>query len=440
MAGAATGRPAWTATALALATVLVQACAPTPPEPISRDEQALVFFSGGIYRDPAVGAYVRGVGQRLVEAAGQPAGDWQFLVLDTPGTNAFTLPGNRVYVTRGMLTLANDAAELGSVLAHELGHAISADGTRPASEAERRASEFRADSLGMGYLERAGYDAGAQPDFLRTFLRYQRLSSELAGDPAAETAGPGHPALADRLAIAEREAAGAPPGRRDRAAYLAAIDGLVWGNGPAQGFVSGGRFIHPFLGFTFESPRGYVLENRPDAVVAAGPRGGLFLLDSVRDPGGTPADYLADDWVPEIGEEVRAEAITGLRETDVNGLPAAQGRVLLHSERSERVADLTVVRLNGRLYRLAGLHQANDAASEALLAAVTASFRALSRPEARSARPRHLKVHRIAAGEDVAALVAAMPVPAPRATFEVLNGLQPGKVLRVGDEIKLVVP
>jgi predicted Zn-dependent protease len=47
-------------------------------------------------------------------------------------------------------------------------------------------------------------------------------------------------------------------------------------------------------------------------------------------------------------------------------------------------------------------------------------------------------VHRIAAGEDVAALAEAMPVEAPRETFELLNGLRPGRVLRVGDEVKLV--
>ena len=110
---------------------------------------------------------------------------------------------------------------------------------------------------------------------------------------------PDHPALADRLNAARREAgAAAGAGVRNRAAYLAAIDGMTWGDGPAQGFVRGRRFVHPDLGFAFDAPAGYAVANLPDAVVASGPDGAMLLMDSVADPGGSPADYLARGWVP----------------------------------------------------------------------------------------------------------------------------------------------
>ena len=50
-----------------------------------------------------------------------------------------------------------------------------------------------------------------------------------------------------------------------------------------------------------------------------------------------------------------------------------------------------------------------------------------------------VRLHRIAAGDDVRALAATMPVGnAPLARFDLLNGLGPGESLRVGDVVKLV--
>ncbi|MFT3972774.1 MAG: M48 family metalloprotease [Amaricoccus sp.] len=431
-----------TVAALALAAVLAQACAPGPPAgvaPVSEVEARLLTASGGLYPDDALASYVRGVGMSLVRAAGLPRDGWQFLVLDTPEANAYSLPGNRIYVTRGMLALANDEAELATVLAHEIGHAVSGDADHDAPDAERRASEFRADRLGMGYLVRAGYDAEAQVDFLRTLLAQRRLAFRLAGvDPRTEASAPSnHPALADRLVVARREAAGAS-GRRGRDAYLAAIDGLVWGDGPSQGFVDGQTFFSPKLGFAFDAPIGYGLTNRKDSVTADGSHGAMFLLDSVADPGGSPVDYLALRWVPKIAEDIGAGPVTGLQSIQLNGLEAARGRVMLHDGRSERVADLTVVRLGGRLYRLTGLRRTGDATAAAALAATAASFHAVDPAEARTYQPPRLLVHQITPGEDVRALAEAMPVDAPRATFDMLNELRPGRVLREGDVVKLV--
>lgn len=444
MAGAETGGVARIAAALALASALLQGCAPASSmaaEPVSQAEAGLVAESGGLYPDRALAGYVRRVGMALVKAAGKRGAGWQFLVLDTPEANAFALPGGRIYITRGMLALADDEAELATVLAHEIGHAVSGDPERQVGDSARRAAEFHADRLGMSYLEAAGYDPHAQPDFLWILLANHRLAVRLAGgDPASgASSGSGHPALADRLTVAEREAAELPSrGRRARAAYLAAIDGLVWGDGPAQGFVSGGTFVQPELGFAFDAPLGFALSNGPDAVVANGPGGAIFLLDSVPDPGGSPEGYLLHDWVPEIAQGITASAISGLRATRVNGLDAAQGRLALTGEQSERVADLTVVRLGGRLYRLTGLHRAGDTAGASALGAAATSFRSLTPAEARRAEPLRLRIHRIAPGEDVLALAEGMPVEAPRATFDLLNGLRPGRSLRLGDLVKVI--
>ncbi|MFP3386456.1 M48 family metalloprotease, partial [Tritonibacter sp. SIMBA_163] len=47
---------------------------------------------------------------------------WTFTILDWQFINAFALPGGYVYVTRCLITLAENEAQLAGVLAHEIGH------------------------------------------------------------------------------------------------------------------------------------------------------------------------------------------------------------------------------------------------------------------------------------------------------------------------------
>ena len=49
---------------------------------------------------------------------------YYFRVMDSPEINAFALPGGYVYVTRGLLALVNNEAELAGVIGHEIGHII----------------------------------------------------------------------------------------------------------------------------------------------------------------------------------------------------------------------------------------------------------------------------------------------------------------------------
>jgi len=76
----------------------------------------------GVYQDPAVTKYVALVGTVLAQASSRPGLDWQFVVLDTDGVNAFAAPGGFVHITRGLLGLIKNEAELAGVLGHELTH------------------------------------------------------------------------------------------------------------------------------------------------------------------------------------------------------------------------------------------------------------------------------------------------------------------------------
>nr|MBX2855054.1 M48 family metalloprotease [Paracoccaceae bacterium] len=77
---------------------------------------------GGVYDDPEISGYVAQLGGRLAANSELPNQKWTFTVLDSPIVNAFALPGGYIYISRGLMSLANSEAELAGVLGHEIGH------------------------------------------------------------------------------------------------------------------------------------------------------------------------------------------------------------------------------------------------------------------------------------------------------------------------------
>jgi beta-barrel assembly-enhancing protease len=76
----------------------------------------------GVYQDANVTKYVTLVGAVLAQASTRPNLNWQFVVLDTEGVNAFAAPGGFIHITKGLLGLMKNEAELAGVLAHEIVH------------------------------------------------------------------------------------------------------------------------------------------------------------------------------------------------------------------------------------------------------------------------------------------------------------------------------
>jgi predicted Zn-dependent protease len=76
----------------------------------------------GVFQDRAVTKYVTLVGTLMTQASSRPDLEWEFIVLDTDGVNAFASPGGLVHITRGALGLIKSEAELAGVLGHEIAH------------------------------------------------------------------------------------------------------------------------------------------------------------------------------------------------------------------------------------------------------------------------------------------------------------------------------
>ena len=78
--------------------------------------QLLAEFGGAMSGSQA--AYVEQVGKRVAVQSGlsNAQGDFTVALLNSPVENAFAIPGGYVYVTRQLMALMNDEAELAAVL------------------------------------------------------------------------------------------------------------------------------------------------------------------------------------------------------------------------------------------------------------------------------------------------------------------------------------
>jgi predicted Zn-dependent protease len=64
------------------------------------------------------------LGQALVLVSDQPStyAGYRFLIIDSPEANAFSAPGGFVLITKGLVKMTSNEAELAAVLAHEISH------------------------------------------------------------------------------------------------------------------------------------------------------------------------------------------------------------------------------------------------------------------------------------------------------------------------------
>lgn len=441
---------------------------------IGRQEHPkIVREFGGVYDDPEVTKYIDSIGQFLASTSEKPDLKFTFTVLDSPVVNAFALPGGYVYVTRGLLALANSEAEIAGVIGHEIGHVTARHSAQRYSQAVlanigmmgvaiatgsgalanlagsgaaiylqsySRDQEYEADILGVRYLSRATYEPRAMASFLSSLLADSRLDAELAGRPGAAdeyNIMATHPRTADRVeraigAAGERTVAD-PMIARD--VYLDKIDGMLYGDDPKQGFIKGRRFAHPVLKFEFTVPEGFRLHNTPSAVIARGPDGAAIQFDQASPtPSGDLVDYLANVWAKNI-------SLQNLERITVNGLQGATGTARVQTRSGAADLRLAAIRYSSdRVYRFLFLTPPNrTAALSEGLRRTTYSFRKLSDAEAAALKPQRIRVVTVQPGDSVASLAARMPFDDRQVErFRVLNGLQNGATLTPGQRVKLV--
>ncbi|MTH96920.1 metalloprotease [Roseibium sp. RKSG952] len=434
----------------------------------AREHPRVVATYGGVYKDPNAEKAVASVVGRLVAASDDPAQSYRITILNSPAINAFALPGGYLYVTRGLLALANDTSELAAVIAHEMAHVTANHAIERQQRAEAReladriitnvvqdsekareaiisskmsfarfsqVQELQADAVGVRTLAKAGYDPYAAGRFLKSMAAYSEFQTAQDKASAAPDFLSSHPSTPERLTLAVKSARrfGAPGiGERDRERYLSRINGMLFGDDPLEGFVRGRSFLHKALGIGFTVPNGYILENTPEAVLASSGDGTAMRFDGADlSRYDSLTDYMNAGWINGLLPQ-------SVRTTTINGMPAVVGAAITQGW-SFRIA---VIRIGRTGYRFIFASRAPNDAFEAQFRQTIDSFRQLTPTERARLRSLRIKVVLTERGDTPQKLAVGMSGVEPSRRlqfFSILNGLDPNKPIPPGTAVKLVV-
>lgn len=439
------------------------------------DEQHddIIAQYGGVSDNAQLNQFVAGIGAKLVPTTERrDVAKYTFTVLNTDDVNAFAVPGGYIYITRGLLNLAQDEAQVAGVLAHELAHiqaqhsaqqysqtaianigvgllgaVIGGTGGQMASQAAgfgaqaglmkySRDHEYESDSLGIRYMQTAGYDPEAMGHFLTILQKNTEFESRINGGGGGPqfTFLSTHPSTPERVKRAFAIASQFPKGGTvGRDTYLAAIDGTTYGGSTKSGFVRGNDFIHPDLGFRFTVPDGFNIENGTKQVVAENGRGAVIVFDMGK--GQSSADqYLLQSWLPN-------QTVGNVENISINGSNAATGTATVSTSAGTKDGRFIAIPAeNGQFYRLAYLTPQGQQGNYAeVFRRSSYSFKVLSSAERNGLQPNRVRVATIKNGDTVASLAKKMVV-ADNAVdrFCLLNGVQPDDPLTPGWKVKIV--
>mgnify|MGYP001968377301 CR=1 FL=1 len=433
---------------------------------------------GGEYTHGSLNSYIRVLGKKLASSSDIPDLPYRFIVLDDPKVNAFALPGGYVYITRGLLALANNEAEVAGVIAHEIGHItarhsaqrystsiatniglnifgvlgsaagvptglgeVVSFGADAAIQAYSRSQELEADMLAIRYMSRAGYSPTALISFFKSLNSHSKLLSKQKGEKAVRHGIMStHPRTKDRITEAIRISKTKIPQNPviGRTRYLTEINGIVFGDNLKHGIIQGQTFSHPNLRFSFTAPPNYTLINSPNKVTAIGPNKDRIEFSMVvlnkKSRFGSLESYLVNSWGKniELGE-IETISINGLVAKTTTG-KILNGRLLVRL--------LVIQGAPWELFRFAFVTPVNP--SKTVLTGMqrtTYSFRRLSWKEAKRIRPLRLKIKTIGANDSFATLSNEMKGSNRKFIhdwFVLLNNLKTPITLKEGAKIKII--
>jgi predicted Zn-dependent protease len=459
---------------------------PTPVQSISEKDKAegskahpqlLAEFGGAEAGTQA--AYVEAVGKNIAVQSGlsNARGDFTVTLLNSPVNNAFAIPGGYVYVTRQLVALMNNEAELAGVLGHEVGHVAAQHGRKRQSAATRnavigvlgtvlsgvllgnsqvgqvvqrgflqgsqlltlkysRGQEIESDNLGIDYLRKAGYDARAMGTVLQSLANQNALDARLMGSSNQVPAWAStHPDPASRVRAALTRAGTSSNGITNRDTFLTRIAGMTYGDDPKQGIVEGRKFTHPDLKLAYEAPAGFYMMNGTRAVAINGQSGrGQFTGAAFSGD----LDAYVRSAFGALTEDNQAKIDPGtVSKTTINGLSAAYATARVNNGESQ--VDVTVFAYQFAADQAFHFVTITAAGGSAVFDPMYRSMRRISPNEAAAIKPRKLALVTAKASDTVQSLAGRMAYPdAQLDRFLILNGLTASSKLTAGQKIKIV--
>ncbi|WP_336986674.1 M48 family metalloprotease [Altererythrobacter aquiaggeris] len=423
--------------------------------------------------------YVERVGKNISvqSGLGNAQEDFTVSLLNSSVNNAFAIPGGYVYVTRQLVGLMNNEAELAGVLGHEVGHVAARHSAKRQARAQRnsifgaigqvlsgvllgdsglgrigqqlssqvpqlatlsysRNQELQADELGIQYLNKAGYDPRAMATLLSSLAAQNSLDAQLQGrgDATMPEWASTHPDPASRVQSALGKAQGMT-GVTNRDTFLTRIDGLIYGDDPKQGIIEGSTFTHPDLRLSFTAPQGFYMVNGTRAVSINGTSGRGQL---------TTAQYSGnlDNYVRSVftslGSEQQQIAPQEMQRTTVNGIPAVYATARVNNGQ----ANVDVVVFAYEFSNSSAFHfiTVSEAGRSDVFSPMFQSMRRISTAQANAIVPRKIAVVTAGSGDTVQSLANRMAYTDGKVErFRVLNGLSSTAGIQAGQKVKIVV-
>ena len=436
------------------------------PTEVAEEHQKLID-NIGLYDDPELDAYVRRVGERLLEQSGITSPEFTFTLLDSPDINAFAMPGGFIYMNRGLLAYLDTEAELAGVLAHEIGHiterhhsrrktaqvtskvaSVSAyilTGSGDVYDAANmygaeiisgfgRDMELEADSAGAEYLHQTGYDVDSMLSVigvLKDQEQYRRVQAKASGKPSGTYHGlyASHPRNDLRLqtvikAANELDIGEMPDNPEMPGEYRRQTEGMVYG-ASAAAQSEPDRFYHNKLNFTFAHSPGWTVRQSSREIVATSADGsetltiGLARIDPDRD---TEASLIANAQGDVTNFEILEQyGLAGSTAVASSGGQSVRLAVIDHS------------------YRFLFEGEAPDlSAADAGFRTIIDSFRPLTAKEKVTGTSYTLHYIQVPRGATFASLASSVKLPDAENQLRLINGYYPSGEPRTGDWVKVI--
>jgi predicted Zn-dependent protease len=388
--------------------------------------------------------------------------------VDDPSPNAFALPGGYVFVTRGLLDLMNNEAELASVLGHEIGHVTARHSVHQMSQQQlaqlalgvgailsptvaqlgeaasqglgllflkySRDDESQADDLGFRYALNQGYDVRYMDDVFRSLQRIEESSKQSPLPTWLQT----HPGEADRIQAIDKKLAQLQPNQLANAKvnssqYLQRVNGLVYGANPRNGFFQGNTFYHPDLRFQITLPSGWQGQNLAQAVMAVSPQQDAMIQLTLAQ--GNSPENAARTFLSQQGIQAGQAS-----QQTVNGVPAVASTFQAQTEQGVIQGLAAFFTYNGATYQVLAYAPAQRyGAYEAAFRQSLGSFAPVSDSRVLNVQPNKINVVTLQQSTSLAAFNQRTPSTIPLAELAIVNQVEdPNKALPAGTPVKQV--
>jgi predicted Zn-dependent protease len=400
---------------------------------------------------------VERLGLQLAAASERPDLPWSFRVVDDPTPNAFAAPGGFIFITRGLLALIRNEAELVSVLGHEIGHVTARHSVAMMSRAQlaqiglglgavlspemaarfgdlaagglqllflshSREAERQADDLGFRYALEQGYDVR---EMVNVFASLQAAAA-LVGQTPVPSWMATHPYPGERIARINQRIAQLPTSevalRIGEDEYLERITNLAYGPNPRNGYFEDNRYNHPDLAFRLDMPRGWRTQNTARAVIAGSPEQDAIIQLTLTE--GTREEASATFF------QQQGLSAGRIRTTEINGLAAVIGE--FEAQRQDlRLGGLAAfITLQDRTYQfLAYTPLEQRLAYERTFDTAIRSFARLTDQAALERQPRRLSIVHVPRRMTVEQMNRDYPSLIPMAELVLINQVADAQAL-----------